>query len=558
MSACDSLFRRPGNRNGRDSHFPDNLRKIIGSNIRSKPNYTDCWLIGTADNLEIMEEYDFRGGHAVIGTAPDGETEYNLTPCEYTATDLANTIVEEALNNVRDDFRINGGRIDRQTISSAVADVIDGRSRELARVLMEESSGSDLDMICDIVYRYSGGLGVFDVLLADSKLEDIYIDAPCDKNRVHVTLSGVNGKNSHIRCRTNLLVEKTEIANLVNVLKRESGLPFCEVSPILETDLKKQNARATVVGYPMSPNGDAVAIRRRSDKPWTVTRLIANGTITKEQAGLLSFLVQNRTTFLICGARGAGKSSLLSAMMFEMSLGQRIVTIEDTLELPAEAMRSVGYKVQTILVDERMPGDSRTRSAEALRLTLRLGESALVIGEVRSEEARVLYESMRIGKAGSSILGTIHGDSAKSVFERVVHDMGISEEAFMATDVLITMSTFRDPRTKSEIRKVSEIVCTGSKPGEFITLDPCMPDCNVPVIRRAMNISSMDPDDVKKNIRSRSLLHGYLADIGKNEERYLSPKWVAYANNFVDRMTGKDPEDVLASFRQKLKPEDRS
>jgi type IV secretory pathway ATPase VirB11/archaellum biosynthesis ATPase len=102
-------------------------------------------------------------------------------------------------------------------------------------------------------------------------------------------------------------------------------------------------------------------------------------------------------------------------------------------------MRKMGYKVQSMLVDDRMDGDSLSRANEALRVSLRLGESAIVLGEVRGEEARTLYQSMRTGRAGSSILGTIHGDSARTVYERVVHDMGISPEAFMATDILVTL-----------------------------------------------------------------------------------------------------------------------
>ena len=115
-------------------------------------------------------------------------------------------------------------------------------------------------------------------------LHDIYIDAPCDRNRIHVTMSGVGESNSHVRCRTNLVVDRREVDNLINVLKRESGLPFCESSPVLETDMKAHDARATVVGYPMSPNGDAVAIRKHSSNPWTLTRLIANGTVDAANA----------------------------------------------------------------------------------------------------------------------------------------------------------------------------------------------------------------------------------------------------------------------------------
>jgi type IV secretory pathway ATPase VirB11/archaellum biosynthesis ATPase len=131
------------------------------------------------------------------------------------------------------------------------------------------------------------------------------------------------------------MVDRKEIMNLINVLKRDSGLQFSESEPVLETDMKGHDARATVIGYPMSPNGEAVSIRKHSTRPWTLTRLIANGTLDHETAGLLSFLVDNRCTFLVCGARGAGKSSLLTALMFEFPVSQRILTIEDTMELPS-------------------------------------------------------------------------------------------------------------------------------------------------------------------------------------------------------------------------------
>ncbi|WP_400236458.1 ATPase, T2SS/T4P/T4SS family [Methanomethylophilus alvi] len=319
------------------STFMEDYRRILSGNVRTKPSYADCWLIGSVGELDVLAEYDTPNGHVVVGTAADGETEYNLTPSEYTSPDAINCIIEDAIEAVRRSFREHGGRTDRQFVTSVARDFIDASSDAIMIACggnvnaMEEQ----MERMCDIVYRYSVGLGVFDILLSDPKLEDIYVDAPCDRNRIHVTMSGVGESNSHVRCRTNLVVDRREVDNLINVLKRESGLPFCESSPVLETDMKAHDARATVVGYPMSPSGDAVAIRKHSSNPWTLTRLIANGTVDAATAGLLSFLVQNRATFLICGARGAGKSSMLSALMFEFPLSQRILTIEDTMELPS-------------------------------------------------------------------------------------------------------------------------------------------------------------------------------------------------------------------------------
>jgi type IV secretory pathway ATPase VirB11/archaellum biosynthesis ATPase len=363
----------------------------------------------------------------------------------------------------------------------------------------------------------------------------------------------IEGNNTHIKCRTNLVVDKKEVMNLLNILKRDSGLQFCESNPILETDIKSHDARATVVGYPMSPNGDAVAIRKHSVRPWTLTRLIANGTMDPRIAGILSFLVDNRATFLICGARGAGKSSLLSSLMFEFPLSQRILTIEDTMELPTALMRKMGYKVQSMLIDDRMGGDSLSRSDEALRVSLRMGESAIVLGEVRGEEAKTLYQSMRTGRAGSSIMGTIHGDSARSVYERVVHDMNISPEAFMATDILVTLGTIRDRRTGNQLRRVNEVVATADTTGEFIDATDNSTLFLSPVMRRVLASSQMSKADIIKEIRARAVIRSFLAEMGKTQsEEYLGPEWIGIANEHISRSNGKTAEDVLNSFKVKF------
>ncbi|MDR1404360.1 MAG: type II/IV secretion system ATPase subunit [Candidatus Methanoplasma sp.] len=533
----------------------DGLVSLSECNMRTKPVYADCWLVGRKEDLENTFDYVQPGGKVTVGTAADGETEYNLTPAEYSYSDSVNAVIERVIRGIREMYGTKGGRMDRQSVIgharrmlldySDTIEAVYGRDTELIDRMIGE--------MCDIVYRYTIGMGIFEVLLADTKLEDIYIDAPCDRNRIHVTMNGSAADNSHIRCRTNLMVDKKEIMNLINILKKDSGLRYCESNPILETDIKMHDARATVVGYPMSPNGDAVAIRKHSVRPWTLTRLIANGTMDPRVAGMLSFLVDNRSTFLICGARGAGKSSLLSSLMFEFPLSQRILTIEDTMELPSARMRRMGYKVQSMLIDNRMNGDSLSRADEALRVSLRMGESAIVLGEVRGEEARTMYQSMRTGRAGSSIMGTIHGDSARSVYERVVHDMNIPPEAFMATDILVTLGTVRDRRTGNQIRKVNEVAATADAAGEFIDISDSSMLFSSPVMKRILSSSQMNKSDISKEIRARAVIRSFLADAGKvHGEEYHGPEWIGIANDHVSRSRENTAEDVLISFKAKF------
>jgi flagellar protein FlaI len=515
---------------------------------RRKPVYADTFMVGSADDLEVIERYEAPSGQVTIGYAEDGEIEYNLVPDEYRYSAQVNGIVEAAIAAVRDEYRRTGGSMDRARVIASAERAVSGH---------EGAEEAEVSKLCEAVHRYTVGLGIFDILLSDPRLEDVYVDAPCDKNRIHVTLNQVSGCNSHVRCRTNLIASQREVRNLISILMRDSGLPFCELSPVLETDMCGGSARATVVGYPMSPNGDSVAIRRHSDVPWTLTRLIGNGTIDARTAGLLSYLVDNRSTFLICGARGAGKSSLLSAMLFEFPISQRILTIEDTIELPGDRMRSMGYKVQSMLIDDRMDGDTGKRADEALRVSLRLGESAIVLGEVRGEEAKTLYQSMRAGRAGSSIMGTIHGDSARTVFERVVGDLGVSPESFMATDFLVTMGTVRERGSVTQSRKMSEIVATAGRAGEFVDISADAGLFEAPAVRRIMRATGTAEQDVADEISARAGMRAFLAEMAEaHGAGFYGPEWIALANDHLSKCISAgdlSPDEAVSSFKERFK-----
>lgn len=520
-----------------------------------KPSYADTWSIGDNKDIAVLEKYRTTHSRIIIGDADDGEIEYNIMPNEYTYSLSLSNLMNDTISHVRDEYRKDGGRFNTNDVRRSAEEFLI-KNRDIIDDAISGGCSFEYAIreLCDVVVRYTIGLGIFELLLEDPRLEDIYIDAPCDKNRIYVTLDNVSGYNTHMRCRTNLIASEREIRNLINTLMRDSGLPYCESSPVMETNMCNNQARATIVGYPMSPNGDSVAIRKHSTTPWTLTKLIGNGTIDEHDAGLISFLVDNRCTFLVCGARGAGKSSLLSAMLFEMPIEQRILTIEDTLELPGDVMRSMGYKVQSMLIDERMNSDVSKRADEALRVSLRLGESAIILGEVRGDEARTLYQSMRAGRAGSSIMGTIHGDSAKGVYERVVHDIGIPAESFMATDFLIVMGTRRERGTNRQTRKIVEFVSTSDTIGEFISVDKGM--YRSLAMRRIMESTSMAKGDVEQEIKSRAKMRGLLSKLAiEVNDGYSNPEWIILANDHLSRcissgITGSD--DVLESFKKKL------
>ncbi|MFB6304532.1 MAG: ATPase, T2SS/T4P/T4SS family, partial [Haloferacaceae archaeon] len=209
------------------------------------------------------------------------------------------------------------------------------------------------------------------------------------------------------------------------------------------------------------------AFRAGDRTPFTLPGLVANGTLSAAAAALLSLSVERGVAALVAGARGAGKTTLLGALLWELPQAVRTVVIEDTPELPVDALATHGRDVQPLQVgqDER----SEISPEKALRTALRLGEGALVVGEVRGAEARTLYEAMRVGRGGSAVLGTIHGDGGETVRERVVSDLGVAESAFATTDLLVTCRARETPGGRDHrVASIEEV--TGDESVEFAPL----------------------------------------------------------------------------------------
>jgi len=133
------------------------------------------------------------------------------------------------------------------------------------------------------------------------------------------------------------------------------------------------------------------------------------------------------------------------------------ILAHNTLELPITKFRELGFNVTRLksrsvitMVETELPAE------EALRVSLRLGDSCLIIGEVRSKEALALYEAMRIGAMANVVAGTIHGESAYGLFDRVVNDLGVPPTSFKATDLVIINNTLKSADGLHSYRRTVE------------------------------------------------------------------------------------------------------
>ncbi len=424
-----------------------------------------------------------------------------------------------------------------------------GKDREEEMATVQE--------LAKYLMKYTAGYGVMEILFKDPYIQDIYLDAPVSDNNIYVILQGGLGKGIPEKFVTNIVLSERDAKSMISRFRMESGRPFSEAHPLLEIDLKQFKTRVTAVGPPLSPRGISFAFRRHARVPWTLLRHIYLESITPMGAGLLSFLIDGNATMLVTGSRSAGKTSLMSSILFEFPQSQRIIIIEDTPELPATYLQGLGYKVLPLLVRSTFGGTSELSMDDALRLALRLGESAIVIGEVRGKEAKTLYEAMRAGTAGSSVLGTIHANTPRAVYERVVYDIGIPSMSFNATDVVVVAGFTRPSGLHRQIRKVVQIseYIKGSD-GEFQDLmvfdmrEGMLKETDVlyegsNLIESIAKAWGMDYEDAVDNIRLRAKIKAALVRraVETGNLAYLSHYWISSANNKMWELIAREVEE---------------
>lgn len=309
------------------------------------------------------------------------ENFYHIIPPEFKLSDEKYSVIDEARRymathkprtaefvsskNIRDIFYNIGRDIIRETASRMRIHLDIKESEQLAAILT----------------RYTAGFGILEVLLADEKLQDIFINSPIERQPILV---------SHEKwgeCRTNIIPTMQDAEAWATRLRIQSGRPLDESNPVLDTDLDVPggSARFAVITRTLSPEGLAFAIRRHRDRPWTLPLFIKNRFINPLAAGLFSFLIDGSVSILVAGGRSGGKTSLLASLMIEILPKTRIVSIEDTLELPIDQLVKMGYNIESLKSRSVITNvETEMKAEEALRTALRLGDSALIIGEVRS------------------------------------------------------------------------------------------------------------------------------------------------------------------------------
>jgi len=424
-----------------------------------KPNFMLTRLMAEAPlKGEEVDSYNigkFEKSTVVIYKLPNTvRLKYHISPPEFNLTEEENTLLTDA-QKVLSRYKPKGAEfVDPSRMRMVFYNIAKDLLDELAVSKGLHMKYNEIEELSRILVRLTVGFGLIEVLLEDPYIEDIYINAPIGQTPIFLKHA------KYGECETNIIPNIREAEAWASRFRMISQRPLDEANPVLDTELflPAARTRVAIIQRPLSPQGYSFVYRKHKPTPFTFPMYINYKFLSPLAAGLLWFLTDGARTMMIAGTRGTGKSSLLGCIIGNIMRKYRIITVEDTLELPVEYYRKLGFNIIPMKVRSAILGEkSELSAAEGVRTSLRLGDSALIVGEVRSKEALALYEAMRVGALANVVAGTIHGDSPYGVFDRVVNDLGVPRTSFKATDIIMVANKIRGAGQLTENRRLTTI-----------------------------------------------------------------------------------------------------
>ncbi len=509
------------------------------------PNFTFTRLVAQLPrNSDLIDQYSVRSNDedievTILKLRDKGVFFYHVMAPEYSLSEDHHMLLNLA-RNVLTEHRPKAEEFtDPERIRQVFFNISKGLLGDLSKSKGVDLSYRELEKLARILVRHTIGFGLIEILLADEKLQDIVLNAPIAQNPVFVRHAEFE------ECATNIIPSYEDADSWAAKLRLQSGRALDEANPVLDTDLNFGIVRARVAAIkePLSPQGLAYAFRRHRDNPWTLPLFIDRGMINSFGAGLLSFLIDGSRTLLVAGTRSAGKTSLLGSLMLEIMPKYRVIVVEDTQELPIEALRKIGYNILGMKVRSALvSGSTEIEASEGIRTSLRLGDSALIVGEVRSSEAKALYEAMRVGALANVVAGTIHGDSPYGVFDRVVNDLGVERTSFKATDIIVVTNPVKSADGLHSKRRVVQI----TEIRKHWEGDPLAEGGFVDLMKYNVEKDELEP--------TQELINGdseIIKSIASNVKEWAG-NWDAVFDNIILR--GKMKQEIVDIARKMNKP----
>jgi pilus assembly protein CpaF len=310
--------------------------------------------------------------------------------------------------------------------------------------------GERKEMVIRRVIDDAIGLGPLEPLVMDKSISEVMVNAPDEiyfERDGIIYLSALRFRNAdHI-----MLV----IDRIISPLGRRVD----ESSPFVDARLP-DGSRVNVIIPPLIPRSPVITIRKFRPDKYDIEDLVTNGTMTTQLKEFLRACVQLRLNIVISGGTGTGKTTVLNALSAFIPERERIITIEDPIELKLQQRHVLSAEARPPNIE----GKNEVTQRDLLRNALRMRPDRIIIGEVRGPEAFDMMQAMNTGHEGS--LTTVHANSPRDALSRIENMVlmagfdlpakAIREQMASAFHLIIHLSRFADGSRR--VLNVSEVV----------------------------------------------------------------------------------------------------
>jgi len=247
------------------------------------------------------------------------------------------------------------------------------------------------------------GLGPLEPLLKEPSISDILV------NRHDKVFIERGGKLSETTVR---FKDDAHLLHIIEKIVSQVGRRIDEAQPIVDARLA-DGSRVNAIIPPLALDGPCLSIRRFGRHVITQEEMIAYKTVTLGMLKFLAACVQAKTTVLISGGTGSGKTTTLNALSRFIPEEERIVTIEDTAELQLQQRHVVKFETRPPNLNK----EGGINQRQLLRTALRMRPDRIIVGECRGAEALDMLQAMNTGVEGS--MSTVHANTPKDAFSRL-------------------------------------------------------------------------------------------------------------------------------------------
>ena len=411
------------------------------------------------------------------------------------------------------------------------------------------------DSIFYYVVRDLTGYGPMQVIMEDPMIEDI----SCNGLDMPVYI----WHRKYESIPTNITFKSTQTLNdFIVKLAHKSGKHISSAQPVLDAMLPEKHRLAATFMNEVSVKGSTFCIRKFRAEPLSILDLINFGTISARIAAYFWLILEHKKSFMIVGGTGSGKTTMLNALLSLLSQNDKIVTAEEVPELSPPVSNWTQLNSRESFTSTEGQGDITL--FDLIKVSLRYRPDYVIVGEVRGEEAYVLFQALATGHGG---LCTMHADSIDRVVKRLTSPpMNVSEVYIPLMNIALYIQRVELPNKKEglsfgrRVRSVSEIL-EYENYLEVSRWDPRTDTFTTMfkdsyILQQVSVSSGKTMEELMVELDRREKYIQNMIDSGIDNQRDVAEKILSYYNQQREDKENGKPEEELPAVLDELEEDD--